>query len=121
MERVNEVPELPVNSIGWPSEVEALVEDFMKMNSNTVGPEVKRLPSALVEMHLFRSTFLRDTVLPLLRNPPLIISEEKRMACEILLRVVETRLLLRCTESGSNRLLRSPKKNVRGKRMRPRK
>ncbi|KAM3181921.1 hypothetical protein ACTXT7_013408 [Hymenolepis weldensis] len=112
MERVNEAPEPPVNSIGWPSEVEALVEDFMKMNSNAVGSEVKRLPSTLVEMHLFRSAFLRDTVLPLLRNPPLIIPEEKRMACENLLHVVETRLLLRCTESGSDRPLRSPKKNL---------
>ncbi|VDL61705.1 unnamed protein product, partial [Hymenolepis diminuta] len=58
MERVNEAPEPPVNSIGWPSEVEALVEDFMKMNNNAGGPEVKRLPSSLVEMHLFRSGLL---------------------------------------------------------------
>nr|CDS33291.1 family S10 non peptidase ue (S10 family) [Hymenolepis microstoma] len=121
MDRGHETPEPSVNSIGWPSEVDTIVDDFMKIISNAVDPKMHKLPSTLIEMHLFRSAFLRDTVLPLLRNPPLNIPEEKRVACGILLRTVETRLLLRCADGSSDRFPRSPKKNVRGKRMRPRK
>lgn len=120
MDRGNETPEPLVNSIGWPFEVDTLVDDFMKMSSDHVDPKMNKLPSTLIEMHLFRSAFLRDTVLPLLRNPPLCIPEEKRMACGILLKTIETRLLLRCVDASSDRLPRSPKKNVRVKRMRPR-
>ncbi|KAM7534859.1 hypothetical protein Aperf_G00000113010 [Anoplocephala perfoliata] len=57
MERDDDGAESPVNTTGWPP----LVEDFMEVE-NCVN-DVERLPSCLVEMHPFRSQFLRDTIM----------------------------------------------------------
>ncbi|KAM7534808.1 hypothetical protein Aperf_G00000113033 [Anoplocephala perfoliata] len=118
MERENAIPESPENTTGLPSEVESLVEDFMKIG-NCDG-DVGRLPSSLVEMHLFRGQFLRDTVLPLLRSPPPNISEEQRIACGILLHTIETHFF-RSSTSVSGGPPRVLKKVAGGKRARPRK
>lgn len=112
------IPESTENATSWPSEVESLVEEFIKMR-NCDGNE-KRVPSSLVEMHLFRGQFLRDTVLPLLRTPPSNISEEQRLACGVLLHTIETRFIQRST-GVSGGPLRSLRKNLGGKRACPRK
>ena len=109
-------------SIEWSSEVFNLLKDFIRNlteTSQNLPPAQIKLPTAIIEMNLFRGQHLREVIIPMLRAPPSTLSSEEQKACDVLLRAIEARL-----GSGGGDLRRP--QNVRvgrmgGKRTRVRK
>lgn len=94
MQRVGAASETKVDSAAvsnaWSDEVSALVNEFAR--AMVEASSMPKVPTAVVEMHLFRGQHLREVVMPMLRAPPPTLPADQRAACATLVRCIETRL-----------------------------
>ncbi|VDM20864.1 unnamed protein product [Hydatigera taeniaeformis] len=73
----------------WSDEVSGLVKEFTGIIMETSS--TPKIPTAVVEMHLFRGHYLHEVVMPMLRSPPPTLPADQRAACAALLRCIEAR------------------------------
>ncbi|VDD74200.1 unnamed protein product [Mesocestoides corti] len=90
------------------TEVKPLVEEFADQLSRGVQKDSAKVPSAIVEIGLFRPQYLREVVMPLLRSPP-PLTDPQREACALLVRLLESRFCFKSTKA----INRPAKRNVR--------
>ncbi|CDI97995.1 family S10 non peptidase ue S10 family [Echinococcus multilocularis] len=93
MQQVSALPGIDADSAVsnvWSDEASALVNEFTRaMVEAANASSTPKVPTAIVEMHLFRGQHLREVVMPMLRSPPPTLPADQRAVCAALVRCIE--------------------------------
>ncbi|KAL5106987.1 hypothetical protein TcWFU_007281 [Taenia crassiceps] len=90
MQRITTTPGIDAASNTWTDEVSALVNEYAR--AMLEASSIPKVPTAIVEMHLFRGQHLHEVVMPMLRAPPPTLPVDQHAACAALVRCIEARL-----------------------------